>query len=453
MANSIMNTIYNQYLTTYAPKKSDTRYDTHKRSELRNIYNSMAKINRDAPFYKFDNDETARQTVVGIKEEARQLHNSIVSIMGTQDSTDFNSKVAYSSNENIVSAKYIGGNVPESLTNSSEEPESQTADNINGSIPSYDIEVTSLASPQVNLGKYLPKDGIAMTPDDYSFDLTVNGQGYEFHFSIRENETNFDVQNRLSRLINNSGIHLTSSVEEDANGNSALKIASSQIGVGFGQNSQVFSISDNKTSQTAGSVDYFGIDYTAREASNAHIKVNGMEASSSSNSFILEKNYEITLNGISPNEGETTTIGLKPDTEALVDHISHLVGSYNQFIKSISEYQATQTNSLNLVNEMNGIVNLYQQEMGNIGIVTNEEGTLSLDKDTLSNAALSGEAERSLSSVQDFSKAMLRKSSQVSLNPVSYIDKTVVAYKNPGKTLLTPYVASAYAGMLFNSYC
>ena len=44
--NSIMNTVYNHYLTTYAPKKTSSQYDTHKKSELRSIYNSMVKLNK-----------------------------------------------------------------------------------------------------------------------------------------------------------------------------------------------------------------------------------------------------------------------------------------------------------------------------------------------------------------------------------------------------------------------
>lgn len=452
MSNAIMNTIYNQYLTTYAPKKSDTRYDTHKRSELKNIYNSMAKINRDAPLYKFENNESVRQTVVGIKEEARLFHNSIISIMGTSENTNFSNKVAYSSNENIISAKYAG-NSSVALPDSETSLENQQTDYVEQAIPSYDIEVLSLASPQVNLGKYLPKTGKGLAPDDYSFDVSINGQGYEFQYSVREEDTNFDVQNRLSRLINNSGIHLTSSVEEDADGNAALKISSSQVGINFGQDTQVFSISDSNTSQASGSVDYYGLDYIAREASNAHFKVNGVEASSTSNTFILEKNYELTLNGISPEEGQTVSIGVKPDTEAIVDHISNLVGSYNQFMKSVNDFQTAQSSGQKLSHEMKGIINLYQNAMSSIGISADASGSLILDKDALSKSALDGNVESSISTMRDFSHAMLRKSNQISLNPVSYINKTVVAYKNPGKTLATPYVASAYAGLLFNSYC
>ena len=48
---------------------------------------------------------------------------------------------------------------------------------------------------------------------------------------------------------------------------------------------------------------------------------------------------------------------------------------------------------------------------------------------------------------------LLRKSDQVALNPMDYVRKTVVAYKNPGHNYVSPYTTSAYSGMMFNSYC
>ena len=53
--NAALNVVYNHYLTAYAPQKSSTQYDSHKKSELRGIYNSIVKLNKDAPLYKLDN--------------------------------------------------------------------------------------------------------------------------------------------------------------------------------------------------------------------------------------------------------------------------------------------------------------------------------------------------------------------------------------------------------------
>ena len=47
---------------------------------------------------------------------------------------------------------------------------------------------------------------------------------------------------------------------------------------------------------------------------------------------------------------------------------------------------------------------------------------------------------------------LLRKSDQVSLNPMDYVEKVMVAYKNPGHNYITPYVTSSYTGMMFDGY-
>ena len=36
---------------------------------------------------------------------------------------------------------------------------------------------------------------------------------------------------------------------------------------------------------------------------------------------------------------------------------------------------------------------------------------------------------------------------------MQYVEKTIVAYKNPGHNFPAPYAASAYSGMMFNYYC
>ncbi|MDE6974928.1 MAG: flagellar capping protein, partial [Lachnospiraceae bacterium] len=58
-----------------------------------------------------------------------------------------------------------------------------------------------------------------------------------------------------------------------------------------------------------------------------------------------------------------------------------------------------------------------------------------------------------LSSIRNFTNSVLRKTGQISLNPMEYVDRVMVAYKNPGRNFATPYVTSNYSGMLFNGYC
>ena len=105
---------------------------------------------------------------------------------------------------------------------------------------------------------------------------------------------------------------------------------------------------------------------------------------------------------------------------------------------------------------MNRITGFYQQEMEKLGIKSTAEGTLEINSEQLQESVSSMENEdtqSSLKALKSFSQSMIRKSGQISLNPVSYMNKTVVAYKNPSNNFLSPYVTSAYSGMFFNNYC
>ena len=194
--NSVHNltNVYNFYLTTYAPKSS-TPYDSHKKSELRSVYNSIVKMNKESPLFILDTSKESQRFAVGMKENARELRNTIASLGGLDEEDLLNKKVAYSSNENIATASYIGSSKPED------------------DMPSYDVEVKRLASTQVNMGRFLADaEAIALSPDTYSFDVSIDDLNYEFQFSIKATDTNRDVQDRLARLINNANIGMTAQV-------------------------------------------------------------------------------------------------------------------------------------------------------------------------------------------------------------------------------------------------
>lgn len=430
-----LSTVYNNYLSTYTPKAL-TKYDTHKKSELRNVYNSIVKMNKDAPWYLPTTSRQTQQYAVDLKENARDLHNTIAQLGGLEeDNSLLSKKSAYSSDEDIVKAAYIGSQ------KSKDE------------IPDLQLEVKSLASPQENLGYFLPNEKVALTSGTYSFDVGVNDMNYEFQFTINESETNREVQERLIRLINNSDIGLNASLAE-SEGRTSLRLTSESTGLTPGR-SQIFSVSDSHTSKRSGTVDYFGLDYVSREASNAEFLLNGEERSSSSNHFTIGKLFDVQLTGISPAD-ETVQIGLKTDVESLTDNVTHLISGYNDFIKAASVYLDSQSQSRKLVQEFKGIASIYRPSMESMGMNLAEDGTLNVDKDQLRQSALQTDnINETFAYLKSFSTTLLRKSDQVSLNPMDYVDKTMVAYKNPiaSRNYVSPYSTSAYTGMMFNSYC
>ena len=153
MASAILDNMYNYYLTTYG-KSTVSRYDSHKKSELRSVYNNIVKINKESPLYKIKDSADAQKFAIDIKEHARDLKNVIASLStGDSLAEAFQKKIAVSDQNDIVDADYVGNGDSGENTNS------------------FQMEIKKLASPQLNYGNYLKDDQLAFKPGSYSFDL------------------------------------------------------------------------------------------------------------------------------------------------------------------------------------------------------------------------------------------------------------------------------------------
>ena len=189
---AIIDNAYTYYLSTYG-NRIGTRYDSHKKSELRKVYNQIVKLNKEAPLYKFKNSGTITKYAIDIKEGAQHIRNVVASISGSDDIMKaLQKKSAVSSQEDIVTARYIG------------KDEEQMKD--------FDIEVRQLAKPQVNIGNFLKSIRRDLTPDANSFDITNSSSSYEFQFNVSQTDTNYSIQKKLSNLITSAGIGLTAYV-------------------------------------------------------------------------------------------------------------------------------------------------------------------------------------------------------------------------------------------------
>lgn len=429
---AVLNTVYNNYLAAYSPRQL-TKYDTHKKSELRSVYNSIVKLNKDAPWYLPTTNKDTQHYAVSLKENARELHNAIAQLGGLEQDSMFRKKSAYSTDTEVAEAAYIGS---DALTSTS---------------PEFDLEVKELATPQENLGHFLPDLATTLSPATYSFDISINDMNYEFQFNINEGDTNRQIMDRLSRLINNADIGIQANVAE-SDSRYALRLTSDATGVPANK-AYHFRVSDDHTSKASGVVGNMGLNYISHPAGNACFLINGEERSSSSNHFTVGKLFDVQIKAVSP-EDKPVHIGLKTDTESITDNINQLIGSYNSFIRSAASYLETQSRSRQLVREFSSIASHYGTSLENMGMHLQDDGILSVNDEKLQQAAASaGNDLSSFSVLKDFSSSLLRKSVQVSLNPMDYVDKKIVAYKNPGHNFISPYTTSAYSGMMFNSYC
>ena len=434
MAGIILTNAYNHYLTSYASKRV-TQADSHKKDDLRSVYKSILKSSLKNPVLLNIKNDNAEEKAIDLKENAGILQRKLLSL-GEFSESSISTKAAFSSDSDAVSAAYIG--------HGAEDP------------PSLSIKVEELAKEQINKGKALPDEDVKLAPSSYSFNIRVRDQVYELQYAIKPSDTNKDIQERLCRLINKAAIGLRARVETDTEGNTSLDIRSETTGLAANKDSQ-FSISEEFSSGNKGTVAYFGLDNIDQNASNAMFVINGSRRHSASNHFTVSKTYELNLNNTTPDDQEVT-VGIKNSQESLIDHVHSLVRGYNSFLDSINGVSSDHVKTGKIISET---IRAAKKALNDdiavpTGISVSESGKLTIDETQLREAAETDfeELESIMAPVRAFVKALDGISKNIAVDPMQYIDRPVVAYKNPsGNAYPNPYMLGEYAGMLFNSYC
>ena len=95
-------------------------------------------------------------------------------------------------------------------------------------------------------------------------------------------------------------------------------------------------------------------------------------------------------------------------------------------------------------------VKRYKSTLENNGFSINDDNTLSVNTDNLSESVKSGSIFDNLKNLDSFKEALKKRVENIELNPMEYINKKIVAYKNPQKLTTTPYATSIYTGMMFD---
>lgn len=428
-----IDSVYTYYLTTYG-KKAISRYDSHKKSELRNVYNKIVKANKDSPLYKITNLSDAKKYAIDIKENARAIQNVVASLSdqyGTFEDS-FKKKVAMSSDSSEVGVTYIGNGREKSQTDS------------------FDIEVQRLASAQVNEGNYLKDDTLSMRPGAYSFDVNTLSAAYEFQYSINSDETNLDVLNKLASLINTSNIGISAQILSDNKGSSALSLTSSQTGLTENE-TELFSISPDSSAGSTEIMEQLGIDRITKPAQNSSFTLNGRDHTSLTNTFSINQMFELTLK--KPTSGPAVNIGFKADADAIADNIQTLVDSYNSILSIANAYAHTSASAGNkLQTELLSVSGASRSDLQNIGLLTDDSGAISIDKEKLRTAVSPERDQDTFETLSQFRDAIGKEAEHIAINPMNYVNKIIISYKNPGHNFATPYITSIYSGMMMDEY-
>lgn len=424
---------YDYYIATYA-KQEVSRYDSHKKSDLRKIYNRIVRTNKESPLYKIPDVQSATKYAIDIKEHAKSIQNVVASLSDSYGGlgNSFQKKVAKSSDDHSVSVIYVGDGVEENQTEQ------------------FSIEVQKLASPQNNTGNYLKNSGLSFTPGSYSFDLDTNMSSYEFQYNVNLGETNLDVITKLANLVNNSNLGIQAEIlHNDEENTSALSLTSKQTGLGSDEN-DLFTINPSANTESINAMDLLGINNVTSPAESSRFLLNGIEHSSLANTFTINNTFEITLKNT--NVGSAATIGFKANTDAIADNIQTLVDVYNNMIDTASGYSSETKGSNRLQRDLSSVTRHHKDELGNIGLIVNEYNRISIDRNILAKAVEPKRADETFQTLTQFKDSIGNKADDASVNPMQYVNKVLIAYKNPGHNFNTPYISSIYSGMMLDSY-
>ena len=425
----MISSVYSYYLSQYG-NKSNSKYDSHTRTQLKNTYSKVVKINSQTPVYKLDLSTAAQKYAIDLKEHARALENITEDLSDGADGTMTFKKSAVSSNASAVNASYI------------------TDFGAASDDESFDINVKQLACSQLNTGNYLQPRSKHIKPGEYSFDLSINDVIYEFQFKVDNSETTNNIQNKIARLINRSNIGLTANIKEDSLGNTAINIESESTRIN-GTTPVIFSIkSDDANNQPL--IDTLGLDRVTQYPANAIFDVDGDERSSMSNSITINKAYDVKLSKVTE---EPVTISLKADADSIVESLNELVAGYNNLISVTNDennnhFQGTEK----LQNEIASIARSYKKQLADSGLSLNKDGTISADKEVIINADNKDALSHIYESLNSFKNSIKEKAEDIALNPMDYVNNKIIAYKNPLRSFPDPYNLSAYTGMMFNGY-
>ena len=179
--------------------------------------------------------------------------------------------------------------------------------------------------------------------------------------------------------------------------------------------------------------------------------LNGTEHSSLSNTFTVNNAFELTLKAPSA-DGESATIGFKADTDAVADNVLSLVNVYNNMIQLGHNYHGSQESG-KLLHDMESVAKSYFNELESIGLNLQQDGSIQIDKNLLTDAVSAPDARESFRTLNNFKNGLQRKATQASIDPISYVSKVLIAYKNPGHNFAAAYHSSVYSGLMLDTYC
>jgi len=371
--------------------------------------------------------QSAKSSELYAKSFAKQLQSSMSEYLTTvKDST---SKLKESGKE-FTKPKY---------ENVLDQKSASTTDNTSISTTvtskaekkSYTLNISQMAQSQQNLSNGLnSNDASQFDIGKNSFSISVGSKENVIEVNINPGDTNKSSLEKVAAAVNNKDIGVNAKVETKDN-MSYLKLSSNDTGT---KNS--FKINDIQGNIVSTS----GASNTTQESQDSKYKLNGVDYTSSSNKISTDnKNFEFTINKAT---NKDINISVDTDKQGIKQSVEKLVLSYNSIITSANNNLQNFNGASLLKSDLQKIVTDKSAALENVGLYSNEDGTLSINYDKLD-----GSINKNLNSVKNalggangFADKLSKKGSEIINSPAKYskpasFDKNYEAYVSYMKAL------------------
>lgn len=422
--------VYNNLIHGYVMSRQ-TRFDSHKRSELSDIYNKIRKISAEQPLYKIDFDDDVQEYTLTVKEQAMALTAAVKELSSGDAEGTFGRFTMRSDMPGTVGVEVLEGS----------------------DLSDYDalsVDVEQLSAPQVNEGRMIESKENSLVAGQYHFTVEIEKSYYSFQFNVSGQNNNKELQTKLADFINKTKVGLRANVVSDReNGTSALNLEAKKDGVEF-----VFKDTKIPDGTNSGIVDFFGLNNVVHKAEKTVAVINGDRIESDDRKYVTSEG--LLLDFKRTTNGKPVNIRKIADDETVYRKVSDFVNKFNSLSDYVHKGAQTRRASKKLWMDMNRILSNYSDELSDNGlnVVEGERPELHLDREKMSEAVNNGTLEKMFRSDSEVVGSILKKLSEVSLNPMDYVDKTIVVYPNTrSRFSYNPYITSIYSGMMYNNYC
>lgn len=423
--------VYNYLITGWNTKPATTKYSAHKSSELRSVLKDIAKRTMASPVYMVHLSDDKQAYALQVKESSIALHTSFQELMNGDADALFVQRKATSSDEEQVGV-WIDTDDYDALPDS------------------FSLKVNQLANTQVNMSKEFYETSKSLEAGTYRFRIAVNDVSYDFQYNIKKDAKHSDVIGGLSDFITKAHIGVVASPVSREAGKIAMRLESDVTGTPDGD--VIMSFEDRPDGQhPEGIVSYYGLNRVIRQPENAQFELNGVDKQSMSNRFKLARSLQVEMRHVGE---QAADISYMPDDEKIMKGVENMVDSYNRMVESSWNYQKETGHMPKLVREMQTVLHPFLSDLESAGITVDEKGTMHIDESLAYQSAVDGTFQDLLGENSALGMRMLAKTNSVKLDPMEYVDKTLVSYPNTSKAPVGyAYNTSLYGGMLFNYYC